>query len=117
MSIVKWIKPDREWLKLNMDGASKGNPGVAGAGGIIRNYLGQTVFVFQEHLGLMTNTAAELNAIYRGVKLCIDNNIRKIWVETDANIAIKLISSPPKGPWGTFKTCCNKLQSFYPKLS
>ncbi|KAL2237447.1 UNVERIFIED_CONTAM: putative ribonuclease H protein [Sesamum indicum] len=99
ISIVKWIKPDRGWFKLNMDGASKGNPSIPGAGGIIRNHLGQTVFTFQEHLGLMSNTAAELNAIYRGVKLCIDNNIRKIWVETDANIAIKLISSSPKGPW------------------
>ncbi|KAL0349756.1 UNVERIFIED_CONTAM: putative ribonuclease H protein [Sesamum radiatum] len=99
ISIVKWIKPDRGWFKLNTDGASKGNPGIAGAGGIIRNHLGQTVLAFQEHLGLTSNTAAELKAIYRGVKLCIDSNIRKIWVETDANVALKLISSPSLGPW------------------
>ncbi|KAL0392504.1 UNVERIFIED_CONTAM: putative ribonuclease H protein [Sesamum radiatum] len=87
------------WFKLNTDGASKRNPGVAGAGGIIKNHLGQTVLAFQEHLGLTSNTAAELKAIYRGLKLCIDSNIRKIWVETDANIALKLISSPSQGPW------------------
>ncbi|KAL0442005.1 UNVERIFIED_CONTAM: putative ribonuclease H protein [Sesamum radiatum] len=90
---------DRGWFKLNTDGVSKGNPGVAGAGGIIRNHLGQTVLAFQEHLGLISNTATELKAIYRGVKLCIDSNIRKIWVETDANVALKLISSPSQGPW------------------
>ncbi|KAL0318099.1 UNVERIFIED_CONTAM: putative ribonuclease H protein [Sesamum calycinum] len=89
----------REWSKLNTDGVSKANPGVAGAGGIIRNHLGQTVLAFQEHLGLTSNTAAELKAIYRGVKLCIDSNIRKIWVATDANVALKLISSPSQGPW------------------
>ncbi|KAK4385617.1 putative ribonuclease H protein [Sesamum angolense] len=99
ISIVKWIKPDRGWFKLNTNGASKGNPGVAGAGGIIRNHLGQTVLAFQKHLGLTSNTAPELKAIYRGVKLCIDNNIRKIWVEIDANVALKLISSSSQGPW------------------
>ncbi|KAL0305189.1 UNVERIFIED_CONTAM: putative ribonuclease H protein [Sesamum calycinum] len=94
ISIVKRIKPDRGWFKLNTDGASKGNPDVVGAGGIIRNHLGQIVLAFQEHLGLTSNTTAELKAIYRGVKLFIDSNIRKIWVETDANVALKLISSP-----------------------
>ncbi|KAK4381333.1 hypothetical protein Sango_2977800 [Sesamum angolense] len=73
--------------------------GVVGSGGIIRNHLGQTVLAFQEYLGLTSNTAAKLKAIYRGVKLCIDNNIRKIWVETDTNVAIKLISSPSQGSW------------------
>ncbi|KAL0400219.1 UNVERIFIED_CONTAM: hypothetical protein Sradi_2365200 [Sesamum radiatum] len=83
-----------------MDGASKENPGVAGSGGIIRNQLGQTVLAFQEHLGLISNTIAELKTICRGVKLCIDSNIRKISVETDANIRLKLISfPPPQGPW------------------
>ncbi|KAL0288419.1 UNVERIFIED_CONTAM: hypothetical protein Sangu_2659800 [Sesamum angustifolium] len=52
-----------------------------------------------EHLGLTSNTTTELEAIYRGVKLCIDSNIRKIWVETNANVALKLISSPYQGPW------------------
>ncbi|KAK4409276.1 putative ribonuclease H protein [Sesamum angolense] len=87
------------WFKLNADGASKGNLGVAGAGGIITNHLSQTVLAFQEHLGLTSNTTTELKAIYEGVKLCIDNNIRKIWVEIDAKVALKLIPSPSQGPW------------------
>ncbi|KAL0329098.1 UNVERIFIED_CONTAM: hypothetical protein Sradi_4896500 [Sesamum radiatum] len=82
-----------------MDGASKRNPGVARIGGIIRNHLGQTVLAFQEHLSLTSNIAAELKAIYKGFKLCVDINIRKIWVKTDANDALILISSPSQGPW------------------
>ncbi|KAL0287181.1 UNVERIFIED_CONTAM: putative ribonuclease H protein [Sesamum calycinum] len=78
ISIVKWIKPDRGWFKLNTDGASKENPGVTGAGGIIRNYLGKIVLAFQEYLGFSSNIEAKLKAIYKGVKLCIDSNIRKI---------------------------------------
>ncbi|KAK4381636.1 putative ribonuclease H protein [Sesamum angolense] len=86
-------------FKLNTDGASKGNPGVVGAGGIIRNHLDQIVLAFQEYLGLTSDTAAELKAMYRGVKLSIGSNIRKIWVEIDTNIALKLISSPSQRPW------------------
>ncbi|KAL0281810.1 UNVERIFIED_CONTAM: putative ribonuclease H protein [Sesamum radiatum] len=31
---VHWRKPPEGWYKLNTDGASKGNPGISGAGGI-----------------------------------------------------------------------------------
>ncbi|KAL2248543.1 UNVERIFIED_CONTAM: putative ribonuclease H protein [Sesamum indicum] len=36
IKIVKWTKPELGWIKINTDGASKGNPGRAGAGGIAR---------------------------------------------------------------------------------
>uniref|UniRef100_A0A2N9F066 RNase H type-1 domain-containing protein n=1 Tax=Fagus sylvatica TaxID=28930 RepID=A0A2N9F066_FAGSY len=32
---VKWIMPEINWVKLNTDGSSFGNPGLAGGGGII----------------------------------------------------------------------------------
>lgn len=32
---IRWTHPREGWLKLNTDGASKGNPGNAGAGGLI----------------------------------------------------------------------------------
>ncbi|KAL0287128.1 UNVERIFIED_CONTAM: hypothetical protein Sradi_7130200 [Sesamum radiatum] len=31
------------WYKLNTDGASKGNPGISGAGGILRDQLGKVI--------------------------------------------------------------------------
>ena len=31
---VRWFPPPRSWIKLNCDGAAKGAPGLAGAGGI-----------------------------------------------------------------------------------
>lgn len=35
--LVKWTPPAASWVKLNADGASSGNHGVAGAGGLLRN--------------------------------------------------------------------------------
>ena len=37
---VSWCKPSVGWYKLNSDGASVGNPGKAGGGGLIRDYQG-----------------------------------------------------------------------------
>ncbi|KAL0431296.1 UNVERIFIED_CONTAM: hypothetical protein Sradi_0755600 [Sesamum radiatum] len=74
-TIVKWEKPQRDWFKLNTDGASK------------------------EPLGCMSNTLAELKAIYRGLQLSIERNITKIWIETDVQVIIKLIANPSLGAW------------------
>lgn len=32
---IRWEKPTQGWLKLNTDGYSSGNPGLAGCGGVI----------------------------------------------------------------------------------
>ncbi|KAG5606098.1 hypothetical protein H5410_027590 [Solanum commersonii] len=37
VTIVKWIKPPDDWVKINTDGSALGNPGRIGAGGIIRD--------------------------------------------------------------------------------
>lgn len=36
--IVRWFKPDREQIKLNANGCTKGNPGEAANNEIIRNH-------------------------------------------------------------------------------
>lgn len=33
---IRWEKPRQNWHKLNTDGASLGNPGISGGGGVIR---------------------------------------------------------------------------------
>ncbi|KAL0290650.1 UNVERIFIED_CONTAM: hypothetical protein Sradi_7045900 [Sesamum radiatum] len=82
----------------------KGNPGISGAGGILRNHLGRVMFAFLEPLGINTNTHAELSAIHRGLQLCRDKGFRKIWIETDAKAIITLISSPRQGAWNLQNT-------------
>ena len=58
--IVLWQRPDSGWTKLNTDGASKGNPGPAGAGGIFRDNHGNPILAFQDYIGPASNTFAEL---------------------------------------------------------
>ena len=47
---IGWKYPVEEWIKLNVDGCSKGNPGMAGTGGVIRDHMGTWVGGLREIL-------------------------------------------------------------------
>ena len=50
--LVRWEKPPSGWTKLNMNGASLGNLGVAGCGGIMRDERGNWVVGFARRIGI-----------------------------------------------------------------
>jgi len=50
-------------LKYNIDGTSKGNPGMAGFGGVLQDETGNILFLFHCHLGKATNNMVELMAL------------------------------------------------------
>ncbi|KAL0283687.1 UNVERIFIED_CONTAM: hypothetical protein Sangu_2872700 [Sesamum angustifolium] len=79
-------------MKLNMDGASKGSTGLAGAGGIIRDARGHTIVAFQEFLGLATNTFAEISAVAKGLEIAHNMGLNEIWVEMDSKVGLYLFS-------------------------
>ncbi|KAL0292126.1 UNVERIFIED_CONTAM: hypothetical protein Sradi_7002000 [Sesamum radiatum] len=97
--VVKWRKPDPPKVKLNTDGASKGSSGLAGAGGIIRDYRGYTIVAFQEFLGTATNTLAEVQAVASGLEIAHKMGLNDIWVEMDSAVGLSLITSDNAGHW------------------
>lgn len=80
---IKWLTPKPGFIKLNIDGCSKGNPGPSGAGGIIRNEQGQMIIAFAMPLGNMSNNLAEAPALKNGIELCISKGIKNLEVESD----------------------------------
>ena len=48
--IVSWCSPPCGVLKFNVDGATKGKPGLAGTGGVLGNHKGQVLFMFSKGL-------------------------------------------------------------------
>lgn len=63
-----WRPPLKGFFKCNIDGASKGNPGIAGYGGVLRYENRSILFIFYFHLGIATNTMVELMAMEQ----CLD---------------------------------------------
>ncbi|KAL0395545.1 UNVERIFIED_CONTAM: hypothetical protein Scaly_0002900 [Sesamum calycinum] len=60
------------WIKLNLDGASKGKPGEAGAGGLLCDHIDIVLAAFYEFPGFKTNLYAKLMAVFRGSEISIE---------------------------------------------
>lgn len=57
---INWEPPDKEWVCLNTDGASKHDMQLAGCGGLIRGAEGQWICEFSKYLGYYSAYVAEL---------------------------------------------------------
>ncbi|KAL6565077.1 hypothetical protein OROMI_016527 [Orobanche minor] len=108
---VRWSRPQSGWWKLNTDGAARGNPGDAAAGGIIRDHMGKPLIMFSEFLGVRSNNFAELYAIWRGLEFCIDNHFDKVCVEVDSKIALSLIEHATTTHW-QLQSIISKIRDF-----
>ena len=90
---VKWLPPPLNWFKLNSDGSSMGNPGLAGGGGIIRDSVGRWVKGYARAIGVTTSVAAELWALRDGIRLCISLNLPAMEIELDAKVVADFMRS------------------------
>lgn len=86
----KWKAPPKHSYKLNFDGASKGNPGAAGFGGIIRNHEGTPMQIYFGNMGWDTNNSAELEGLWQGLTLAWNLNLQPLVVEGDSQILINM---------------------------
>ena len=63
---------ERMRYTIHADGGSRGNPGNAGAGAVVKDETGQVVASVSEFLGHATNNVAEYTAILRGLEALRD---------------------------------------------
>ncbi|CAI9092843.1 OLC1v1028185C2 [Oldenlandia corymbosa var. corymbosa] len=80
---------------IEFDGASKGNPGQAGAGVVLRADDGSLVMKLREGLGTATCNAAEYRAIILGLRYALDKGFTNIRVRGDS----KLVCMQIQGLW------------------
>ena len=73
---------------LFFDGASKGNPGVAGGGGVLLRLGGSSELRFHWGLGIESNNRAEALALWQGLNLAINRNILSISIFGDSRLII-----------------------------
>ncbi|WVZ91608.1 hypothetical protein U9M48_037754 [Paspalum notatum var. saurae] len=82
---------------LEFDGASKGNPGKAGAGAVIRRVDGSVIAHLREGLGIATNNAAEYRALILGMKYAAKKGFKYIQAQGDS----KLVCNQVQDLWRT----------------
>ena len=85
---VKWTVPAEPFIKLNMDGSSIGNPGMAGAGSLLRDSSRSWISGFSLNMGITSNNVEELGAVRQGLKLAWDLGFEFIHLEIDSMIVL-----------------------------
>ncbi|PKI49381.1 hypothetical protein CRG98_030309 [Punica granatum] len=88
------------WCNLNTDGAAEGNPGKAGARGLIRDEHGKWLGGFAQNIGITTSVLAELWAVKTGLELAWDLEVRKLILEVDSEVVYHLLQSNRDQPVG-----------------
>jgi ribonuclease HI len=73
---------------LYADGASRGNPGPAGAGAILLDNDGNVLAEISEPLGRATNNQAEYHALVRGLEEALKVGTRRIRVFMDSELIV-----------------------------
>jgi len=73
-----WTAAPKHTFKLNFGGASKGDPGKAGFGGILRNHTGLPLLVYFGNIGWDTNNSAKLE-VYGKVSSSHVNTTSNPW--------------------------------------
>lgn len=92
VSWVGWEYSQEELFELNVDGCSKGNPGVAGAGGLIRDSMGTWMQNFAVNTGICTSVRAELWAVVTGLDLAWTLGLCQVILDTDSILVVGLIT-------------------------
>jgi ribonuclease HI len=81
---------------LFFDGASKGNPGQAGGGGIIENLTEATTIHFALGLGIESNNRAEAMALWQGLLQAKKHRIHDLIIIGDSRVIIQAIINHSK---------------------
>ena len=84
---MAWLREKNSYAFL-FDGASKGNPGVAGVGGILLDPEGKIEQTFAWGLGFRTNNEAEWMALLQGLTILADTDLCRVAIFGDSRHVI-----------------------------
>lgn len=79
-------------LQVYSDGASRGNPGPAGVGGMARDPGGRPVAETMEYLGETTNNVAEYRALISILEAVGDLGYARVRINTDSELVANQVS-------------------------
>jgi ribonuclease HI len=82
-------KPAAAAYRANIDGGSRGNPGPAAYGVVIRDGRGEIVAKLKKYIGRMTNNVAEYYGLIAAMDYAQSHTIRALRIESDSELLVK----------------------------
>jgi ribonuclease HI len=75
--------------RANIDGGSRGNPGPASYGVVVRDPKGEIIARLKKYIGRTTNNVAEYYGLIAALDYAQANNIRALRIESDSELLVK----------------------------
>ncbi len=75
--------------RLFTDGASRGNPGQAGAGAVLFDAAGQELAARSLYLGECTNNVAEYRALLLGLQTALEQGCVRLEIRLDSELIVR----------------------------
>lgn len=88
---LRWLPPNAQSFKLNVDGSANLNNLTIGSGGLLRNHDGNWIAGFSSFDGSGNALKAELLGLYHGLSLIQDMGLLSVSIETDCLEMVSLI--------------------------
>ncbi len=82
-------KPAAAAYRANIDGGSRGNPGPASYGVVVRDGRGEIVGKLKKYIGRMTNNVAEYYGLIAAMDYSQSHGIRALRIESDSELLVK----------------------------
>ena len=110
------INKEIDLIVVNVDGASKGNPGESGIGVAIFDKDSNLIDEACDYLGVATNNIAEYKALILGLRLSIKYNAKKILFKSDSELMVKQIKGEYKVKNTQLKLLFAEVKDLFKKL-
>jgi ribonuclease HI len=82
--------------RANIDGGSRGNPGPASYGVVIRDPRGEVVAKLKKYIGRSTNNVAEYYGLIAALDYAQQHGIRALRIESDSELLVRQMSGQYK---------------------
>lgn len=97
--VVDWHPPFTGLIKFNIDGSSRGNSGISGARGVLRDSYGLTLGMFSMSVGSTWAYVAEVKAILNALLFCKNHDFNNVIIESDSTLAVGWVMNNSNRPW------------------
>ena len=83
-------------ISIHADGASRGNPGEAGAGVVISDERGKTLKEWKSYLGITTNNVAEYRAVLLALEKASTLGAKGVIINLDSELVVRQLTGEYK---------------------
>jgi ribonuclease HI len=103
-------------MAISADGASRGNPGAAAIGAIIKDEQGGLIARLSRRIGKATNNQAEYQAVIEALREAIRLGARKVDITLDSELVVRQLSGRYRVKSATLKPLYQEAQELLARL-